>query len=80
MSIERMRVASSDWCASRMVVSVISSWRCASIQSANACGPFCSSRLRVPISGSPRAAGGRGGLDVGARAVAGPWFRDARSR
>jgi hypothetical protein len=70
MSIERMRVARSDWCPSRMVVSVISRFFCASIQSATALGPFSSS--------SCAGAGGRvlgcaqaGGLGVLGRRRAG---------
>jgi hypothetical protein len=54
MSNERMRVASSDWCASRIVVSVNSTCFCAFIQ-LRARRPLPSSTCRVPsmtISGS----------------------------
>ena len=62
MSVERIRVASSDWCASRMVVSVISSLRCASIQSATARGPSASSICFSPAGGGvDGTVGARGG-------------------
>jgi hypothetical protein len=75
MSIDRIRVASSDWCPSRIVVSVISSRFCASIQSATAFGPFCPAGLRVPGGGriDPHATG------RGARASAGGLGRPAVS-
>ena len=47
----RMRVASSDWCASRMVVSVTSSRVCARIHWANFSGPISSSACLVPWGG-----------------------------
>ena len=43
-----MRVASSDWCASRIVVSVTSTCFCASIHCAKPAGPSACSRWRVP--------------------------------
>ena len=63
MSNDRIRVASRDWWPSRIVVSVISTFFCFNIQSATACGPFCSSRLRVPIRASAPT------LGFGARAL-----------
>jgi len=62
-----MRVASSDWWASRMVVSVISTFFCASIQSASAFGPCSSRSVRVPgLSASGPMAGTCGAWVSGA--------------
>ena len=44
----RTRVARSDWCASRIVVSVKSSFFCARTHFATASGPSARSRSRVP--------------------------------
>ena len=46
-----MRVASSDWCASRMVVSVIRTCFWSFIQAANFSGPSWSRRCLVPGTG-----------------------------
>ena len=47
----RTRVAISDWCASRNVVSVISSRFCERVHCANPSGPSSSSNCRVPCGG-----------------------------
>ena len=52
MSGWRMRVASSDWCASRMVVSVMSTRSCASIHFAKPSAPSSSSFCFVPGGGA----------------------------
>ena len=44
----RTRVASSDWCASRKVVSVTATGFCSRSDRANASGPCASSAWRVP--------------------------------
>ena len=51
MSRVRIRVESSDWCASLMVVSVMSSFFCSSTHLEKASGPLVSSRCLRPISG-----------------------------
>ena len=48
-----MRVASSDWCASRIVVSVTSSPLCARTAAAQPSGPLSSSTPFQPSSGLP---------------------------
>ena len=70
MSFDRIRVASSDWCASRMVVSVISSRFSPSIQSATALGPSRSSICFSP-SGAVwlTSGGGAGGCTSAASLV-----------
>ncbi len=50
----RKRVASSDWWASRKVVSVISRRSCARIHVANPAGPSSRSRSRLPVGSSGR--------------------------
>jgi hypothetical protein len=61
MSIDRIRVARSDWCPSRIVVSVTRTWRWFSIHSASAAGPNSSRICRVPARGvSVRTFGGFG--------------------
>ncbi len=67
MSNERMRVASSDWCASRIVVSVNSTWLCAFIQRAS---PFGPSRSRICLDPSTTISGSYSGT-TGAMASAG---------
>ena len=63
MSYVRTRVASSDWCASRIVVSVNSSRFCSRTHSANFSGPSSFSLSRVPGGGrrAVRRTRGRGG-------------------
>ncbi|MCY1240449.1 hypothetical protein D9M69_130140 [compost metagenome] len=64
-----MRVANSDWCASRMVVSVSSTCFCSSIQRENFSAPSSRRRSRVPYgsgallstAGSTGAGSGNGG-------------------
>ena len=57
----RIRVASSDWCASRMVVSVTSTPVRPSIQAATASGPCASSSAFAPGAGlSTWSRGGEG--------------------
>src|ERR1700686_4161047 len=58
MSSVRRRVASSDWCASRMVVSVSSTRCAASIQAAKPCAPSSSNFCLVPGAGASGAPGG----------------------
>ena len=48
MSAVRMRVANSDWCASRIVVSVSSTCFWSSIHCENSSGPSSRRRSRVP--------------------------------
>ena len=48
----RTRVAINDWCASRNVVSVISSRFCLRVQAANFFGPSLQRSWRVPACGS----------------------------
>src|SRR5580692_3297268 len=59
MSSVRRRVASSDWWASRMLVSVSSTRCCCSIHCANCAGPSSSSFCLVPGSGCGSVPGGR---------------------
>ena len=66
MSWVRMRVASSDWCPSRIVVSVTSARVCARIHSANFSGPSRSSVCLVPSGTGPSMNG-----TIGAAASAG---------
>ena len=61
MSLVRTRVASRDWWASRQVVSQISSFFCASTQSATALGPLASSSCLRPSGRSPVTGGNRHG-------------------
>ena len=57
----RMRVASSDWCASRHVVSVRSSPSCARTALAKPSGPSRSSTCFQPAGGAPAGAAGATG-------------------
>ena len=70
-SIVRTRVASSDWCASRIVVSVTSTRVCARTQRAIASGPSASSTALALGSGAGALArggvGGASGHAAGAR-------------
>jgi hypothetical protein len=62
MSAVRMRVAKSDWCASRSVVSVTRTRGSSRIQRANAVGPSSRRRSRDPAgSGTSGSATGRRG-------------------
>jgi hypothetical protein len=73
-----MRVASSDWWPSRMVVSVIKTRFCPRIQSANPFGPeFASSRCLVPSTTGCVDMPTRGAA-ASAAAMAGPWSPDGR--
>ena len=65
MSWVRMRVASSDWCASRSVVSVSSTDCCASIHSASPRGPRSSRIWRLPGGGGGRLSFGSRGSGTG---------------
>ncbi len=71
MSRVRMRVANSDWCASRMLVSVSRTAFCSRIHAANFSGPSCLSKGRNPAwtGGVPASTGRRGGPNVPAGAV-----------
>ncbi len=61
MSIVRIRVASSDWCPSRIVVSVSRRRSCASIQAASPSAPSRSSTCFDPSGGvAASGAGARG--------------------
>ena len=60
MSNVRTRVASSDWCASRIVVSVSSSGFCLSTHAQNFSGPSASRRVRVPGGGASASFGNFG--------------------
>ena len=53
MSKDRTRVASSDWCASRNVVSVTSNFFCLTVHWANFRAPISKSNWRVPGGGAP---------------------------
>jgi hypothetical protein len=55
-----MRVANSDWCASRRVVSVSSKRVCWRVHSANFSGPSSSSSCLVPLGGGVESCGGTG--------------------
>ena len=57
-----MRVASSDWCASRIVVSVSSTRFCASIHSAKRRGPSSSNNCLLPGGGGESGSGGSSGV------------------
>ena len=66
MSCVRMRVANSDWCASRSVVSVTSTRRSARIQRAKPSAPSSRSWSRVPLgTGAPMSQAGFCGLARG---------------
>jgi hypothetical protein len=67
MSNERMRVASSDWCASRIVVSVTSTRSCAFIQRRGPLGPRVEALLRAGEAGS----GGNSGTTRAAASAGG---------
>ncbi len=76
MSKLRMRVASSDWWASRMVVSVTSTRRCSRIHAAKPCGPSLSNSCLAPSAGAAakRGASGRRALAGGrGRPLASGW-------
>ena len=60
MSRVRIRVDSRDWWASRMVVSVMSSFFWLSTHSFTASGPFSSSSALRPFRGFPVGVGKRG--------------------
>ena len=68
----RTRVASSDWCASRNVVSVTATRSWARSSAANASGPTASNRWREPFGAGTRTSSA-GSLLVGSRLTgAGP--------
>mmetsp|Transcript_9721 Transcript_9721/g.24162 ORF Transcript_9721/g.24162 Transcript_9721/m.24162 type:complete len:219 (-) Transcript_9721:1442-2098(-) len=75
MSMVRMRVASRDWCASRMVVSVSSTPLCARTALAQPSAPSRSYTLRHPILEGPAASmrGGTGCTLAGGGPVAPGW-------
>ena len=58
MSYVRTRVASSDWCASRNVVSVISSRFCSVVHAAKPSGPSSCKSCRVPFGAAEASCGG----------------------
>ena len=64
MSAERMRVAISDWCASRNVVSVISGTGLRFMSSATASGPPDSRTWRMPSTGRCSSMGGAFGFFI----------------
>ena len=74
----RMRVASSDWCASRNVVSVISRRFCDVVHSANFAGPSSSSSCRVPRGGVAAIVRRHRARRGTSRAAACPPLRDCR--
>ena len=61
LEVTRTRVASSDWWASRQVVSITSSGWCSRTALANAAGPCASKSCRQPSGGAPAGTAGTSG-------------------